>query len=276
MTASRERGEAVREYYWEEYCVFARQRAEIFDDIKESLSIVTQSIEISQWQRIISFQYALHPLSSVGSIKNQAGGRFNYGQIDPARFPPFPALYIAEDKPTAMLEVFGPDPGSDTELNRMELALLKPDSQLSICLSGTLDVVLDITIKRNLEPFIDLISNFKIPENLKKMARKLKFDEPNAIHSIQSLIQNMMKSEWKGHANLCGVPATPQIFGQIACLAGIEAIKYRSIHKKKNCIAIFPENFENSSSYVEIDGPLPEEKPDIINRLDKDTWKKLV
>ena len=70
------------------------------------------------------------------------------------------------------------------------------------------------------------------------------------------------------------LPSSSQQFSQIAHAAGIEGILYKSSRRDgRNCLAIFPENFENSPSWVELEGPLP------VNlkhgRLDSSTWQEL-
>jgi hypothetical protein len=57
--------------------------------------------------RIVDYRYSLDPLSTAGSVRND-GGRFNIGAaLSPGAFTAFPALYVAEDYPTAFLERFG-------------------------------------------------------------------------------------------------------------------------------------------------------------------------
>jgi RES domain-containing protein len=72
------------------------------------------------------------------SSSDDPGGRFNVGDIDRARYPAFPALYIASDKGTALAEVLGREKRADS-LTPEELALTKPDSITAASVSGKLE-----------------------------------------------------------------------------------------------------------------------------------------
>jgi hypothetical protein len=67
------------------------------------------------------------------------------------------------------------------------------------------------------------------------------------------------------------VPATPQIFGQLVVDAGIEGIVYPSTHNKKSCLAVYPQNFRDTESYVELDDRPPHQVR--FRRLDASTWR---
>ena len=70
------------------------------------------------------------------------------------------------------------------------------------------------------------------------------------------------------------IPSNPQIVGHIAYNAGIEAILYPSIKTQEKCLVIYPNNFSNSESFVEIDGELPESV--INNRIDRNTFSNFI
>ena len=48
------------------------------------------------------------------------------------------------------------------------------------------------------------------------------------------------------------IPSNSQIFGQMVRASGISGILYYSKNTKKECLAIFPDNLKDSSSYVEL------------------------
>ena len=98
------------------------------------------------WARIVDYRYCLAPLSVAGSLKGN-GGRFNIGEsLNPAVFPPFPALYIAQDYPTAFRERFGSDADVKSHgLTGAELALRAPASFTHIALRGQLELVMDLS-----------------------------------------------------------------------------------------------------------------------------------
>ena len=72
---------------------------------------------------------------------------------------------------------------------------------------------------------------------------------------------------------LFDVPTTSQIFGQLVVEAGIEGILYSSKFTNKNCLAVFPQNFdETSGSFIQLDDETPAGVT--IPRLDARVWKE--
>ena len=62
------------------------------------------------------------------------------------------------------------------------------------------------------------------------------------------------------------VPSNSQIFGQMIYASRISGILYYSSITKKECLAIFPTNFKNSSSFIElIDEPPNKQVPKKID-----------
>ena len=65
---------------------------------------MTQSL--TQWVRIVTYQYSLEPLSYAGDLRD-IGGRFKAGaELENGTLKPRPALYIAENLETAFREKF--------------------------------------------------------------------------------------------------------------------------------------------------------------------------
>lgn len=60
-------------------------------------------------------------------------------------------------------------------------------------------------------------------------------------------------------ANAYDVPAVTQIFGRIVFDAGMEGILYESALTGKPCLAIYLQNFKDSSSFIELNGDCPAE-----------------
>mgnify|MGYP007082103623 CR=1 FL=1 len=89
-----------------------------------------RSLPLDRWNRIVDYRYSLEPLSAAGSLAR--GGRFNIGRdLDPKVFPPFPALYLAEDYGTTYREKFGaPSVAGSDGLTGAELSLRGPDRSL--------------------------------------------------------------------------------------------------------------------------------------------------
>jgi len=95
--------------------------AELLDAVRKSAE---GAREFTGWSRLVDYQYSTQPLSMAGSVRGD-GGRFNIGGgLNAATHTPFPALYVAEDLPTAFRERFGIDPAvSANGLSADELVL---------------------------------------------------------------------------------------------------------------------------------------------------------
>ena len=80
------------------------------------------------------------------------------------------------------------------------------------------------------------------------------------VRSYDELRKSILHEEWRHAPALADIPANSQIFGQLVHECGVEAILYPSSKSQaKKCLAIYPKNFLNSTSYVKIqDKSLPE------------------
>lgn len=260
-------------YHWDYYKELAYQRSQIADEIKKSLFEAAQkTFAFEKWQRAIKYKYALKPFSVVGSLVDPAGGRFNIGDINPSQFPPFPALYLASDKNTACQELLCQkvDPGQENRA--LDFALSSPESVANISLSGSLDSVINLREEEKLQPFIDLIKDFSIPDYLKKAAKNIGEREPDLIRTVSKLTDSLLDPNWRLCPMQFDVPVASQIFGQLVAEAGIEGILYTSKFTGKDCLAIFPQNFEESS-FVQLDDDAPAEIKN--RRLDAKTWNEM-
>lgn len=260
------------EFHWRYYSELAFQRKKIREELNSSLRNTAAGFQFSRWQRVVKYKYSLDPLSAKGSLSDP-GGRFNVGAIDPTRYPMFPALYLAADKGTALAEVLGRDKDSGS-LTPEELALTKPDSISAVSVSGTLDAVLDICVSGNLSKFVNLIKNFKLSTPLILEARRLGWSPLTIITTVAELKTVLMLDNWRNWPMLYDVPAAGQIFGGIAVDARIEGILYESVLTGKECVAVFPQNFLNSSSCVELDDPAPSD--DVRTRIDATNFAEFI
>lgn len=269
-----QRGDQLLKYQLEYYTVLANQRVQTFDKLRNSLSTHTKrDFEFKGWQRSITYQWATRPLSSRGSLIDP-GGRFNIGAIDPNRFPIFPALYIACDKETALQEHLGQAINSTGSLDPYELALSNKKSIALVSLSGKIENILDLTEKKSLNTFCNLIKDFKIPSYLQKMAKELHIQPPMAAQTVEQILSTILTPNWRSQPMQFDLPANSQIFGQIVFASGIEGILYPSKMNERLCLVIFPKNFQNSSSYIKLDDPAPVEVS--ITTLDSSTWEKCI
>lgn len=255
-------------YHWNYYSELARQRNEIQDQIKEALIQTCVPYEITEWQRAVKYKYGLHPLSTAGSLVD-IGGRFNTGSNVNTELPSFSALYIAKNKDTALQEHLGQIPND--RLTPREVALMNPSSETIVSLSGRLDKVFDLTDEKKLEPFLRLIKQFKISKELKVMAHQSGEPNPETIKTLKQLCDSLLMIQWREHPSRYDIPANSQIFGHLVYSAGIEGILYPSKLTKEPCLALYPKNFVDTESYIEIDDEPPHKKVPV--KIDGSNWR---
>lgn len=183
-------------------------------------------------------------MSSKGSINNPAGGRFNIGNIDRKIFPPFGAIYLANDRETAIREKHGlpKNFSSQSGLSFEELTLTQQSSETVVVVSGILNCTLDLTNKNNLARFLKHISSIKLPAIMRNEAKNLGIDPMVEAKTLSELNRSIFYPQWRKFPYRLNVPSSSQILGQIAYEAGIETILYPSTKDKKLCLAIFPKN----------------------------------
>jgi hypothetical protein len=218
----------------------------------------------------VKYAYSLHPLSTVGSTRD-IGGRFNIGALDTVRFPIFSALYIAENKDTALQETLGqepPPPGSG--LTAREMALTNAQSEAIVSVSGQLDAVIDLRSPAKLQPLVDLLKAFTLSPSLKREARRLGTPS-NLVTTVDELMSAVLAPNWRAFPMRFDVPASSQLFGQLVMIAGVDGIIYPSKLTGGACAAIFPQCVATSGSYLEIDGAVPD--PRVPRRIDANTWQ---
>jgi len=259
-------------YYWSEHAELARQRNEIQDEIRNILIQSCRSdYEFTRWQRGVKYKYCLHPLCTLGSL-SFIGGRFNYGSSINAEIPFFPALYIAEDKDTALQEHLGQEArNSNANLSPREAALANPSSETIVSLSGKLDKVFDLTCDDNLVQFVRLLKAFKLPTRLVNQAEKLRIPKSSIIQTKSRLVKDLLNPDWREKPSNYDIPANSQIFSYLIYLAGIEGILYPSTLTKKSCLVVYPSNFEKSDSFIQIDDEPPHKS--VPTRIDESNWQ---
>jgi hypothetical protein len=246
----------IARYQWDYHAALAQQRAEKSNEIKKALVGAAEGpFSFKGWQRIVDYQYSLHPLSTVGSVVTDPGGRFNIGDIDRARFSPFPALYLASDQPTAIVEKFGP-PGDNSGLSNLDFALRSGPSFSCVSVSGILDAVIDLQHSERLQAFVDIIRKFRLPSNLAARSSALRLSRPKIVGTVEELIAAVTIPEWRNEPMQVDIPAASQVFGQLVWTAGIDGILFPSSKNGATCLTIFPENL-SASSYAELDHKAP-------------------
>ena len=146
-----------------------RNSQALIDAVRTNL-VAGQPFE--RWARIVDYRYSSEPLSAAGSVKRE-GARFNMGAaLNPVTFLPFPALYIAENYPTAFIERFGSDPTSSTRgLAPEELALRSPGSFTHVSLRGQIELVMDVRETQSLQQMAMVLRRFALPDRVRRLAR---------------------------------------------------------------------------------------------------------
>lgn len=101
---AKERQAEYERFFWDQHFELQYQRDKIKEQISDALNTgCISNFQFQHWQRCVKYRYGLHPLCVIGSLSDP-GGRFNIGDFNAQTFEPFPALYLAEDKSTAMAE----------------------------------------------------------------------------------------------------------------------------------------------------------------------------
>jgi len=262
--------ELVR-FHWQYYSELAFQRNQIREQLKSVLREKARPFEFQRWQRIVRYKYSLTPLSTKGSLVDP-GGRFNVGELDPTRYPVFPALYIASDKGTALAEVLGREDKINS-LTPEELALTKPDSITAVSISGKLESTFDTRDRANLSAFVNMTKGFKLSRSLVQKAQRLRHPV-RLVTTAKELGSVFEQRDWRHWPMLFDVPTSSQVFGGLVMNAGIEGILYNSAITRRLCLAIFPQNFMNSSSFLELDDAVPSDQ--VQRRVDSTNFGSII
>jgi hypothetical protein len=271
MRAAKQRTQDLLDYHWAHYSELAHQRNQNIEAIKKALiSSSVSDFKFEGWQRAVKYKYSLHPLGTRGSLAN-IGGRFNTGVDVNSNVPTHPALYIAEDKDTALQETLGQEPDETGQLTPQEIALTNPQSETIVSVSGSLEKIFDLRSHRSLNALIAIIKHFKFSDAILKKAKALKFEAPRVIQASKELRTTLLAKNWRAWPENLDVPANPQVFGHLLFIAGIEGVIYPSKLTGRDCMAIFVHNFSQSSSFIQIDGEIPHAR--VPRRIDGKNWQ---
>lgn len=247
-----------RAVYFELEPLRQRNHARLLDALRYQAVL---SYTFEGWSRIVDYRYGLEPLSIAGSLRGE-GGRFNIGaDLSPGTFTAFPALYIAEDYEAAFRERFaGPSAPKPSGLSTQELALRSPGSFTQVRLRGVVENVIDVGDLESLKPFVSVLREFPAPEGARPLARKLGLrSAPWLIRSPITLQRQLLHPNWRSLPQQFDLPANSQIFGRIAAAAGLHGVLYPSARQvAKRCLALFPQNWADSGSVVEVTDEAPD------------------
>ena len=262
--------EDLERYHVQLFFHLEGQRALRHNDLCDALrQSVPASIVVDRWARIIDYKYSLQPLSAAGSLVR--GGRFNIGNdLDPGKYPVFPALYLAADYDTAYAERFGQRPSATARLQGHEYALRTPGSFTSINVNGQLHNLFDLRNTKNLRKFAAIISEFDLPKELRDLAASARIKSPLIVRSTGQLKTSLLAHNWRLYPSQYEIPANSQVFARFVIDAGFDGIVYASTKGPKACVALFPTNFKGSESYVDLADEAPSGATH--TRFDQETW----
>ena len=236
----------------------AQHSGELLDAIRSSSK---GPFKFQGWARLVDYQFSNQPLSMEGSLKGD-GGRFNIGRtLNPASYTPFPALYVAEDFPTAFRERFGIDKLSGAGgLAASELVLRRENSFSSVALNICVETLIDVGDLESLKATADVLRRFQMPKSIPAQARLVRLRVPGLVRTPQGLQRQLLSANWRVEPTQYDLPSNSQIFGRLCTAAGMHAILYPSVRDSaKRCLALLPQNWKGSSSFVELEGPVPQE-----------------
>ena len=239
-----------------DFDVQAAARREVLRTALQRVPPVAVSLE--GWCRLVNFAYCCDVLSPAGSLR-RVGQRFNPGSdIDPSRFPAFPALYLAENFETAFREYHGlPKDSRIDGLRSDELSLQDPGCWTALQVTGRIDKAFDLTTGGNLEDLCRVLARFNPPARARHMARRPGTPALASVGTPTGLLQTLMETSWKSWPVHFAVPANSQVFAQLVVEAGFEGILYRSAKGAGRCLAVFTRRLGNSASRIALRGRSP-------------------
>ena len=239
------------------------QRRRHNDAIREALeSVPALPFDVCGWTRLVTYRFALNPLSAAGSLTD-VGGRFNVGQdVEKAMQHPWPALYIAEDFETAFREKFQLPIGEmSCGLRPEELALMPNSSFSSVLLDGHIARAFDIGAPGCLDALCQVLSKMKLPGEVRQIQKRLRLPANHAymVRTPNRLLQDVLVANWRTAPVQYGLPSTSQIFAGMVRDAGFEAIRYPSTKGGAHCIALFPDCIVSKQTRLDLRNLAPPE-----------------
>jgi len=154
-----------------------------------------------------------------------------------------------------------------------ELALTKSDSIAVVSVSGKLEWFSTFAIVAACRVSLIWFKNFKLPKSLIVRSRTSGFPI-ELVKTVNQLGKVLEQRNWREWPAIFDVPVVPQIFGGVVMDAGIEGILYKSAITGAPCLVVFPQNFQNSSSWIKLDDPVP--IPEVRGRIDSGNFSSFV
>lgn len=249
-----------------------QKRQELIAALQSQASI---PVDLTNWVRIVTYQYSREPLSSAGSLHGY-GQRFNAGvDLDANILNPWPALYLAENYETAFREKFQLEHDGNVDgLSARELALETQVSHLTVFLRGNVTGVFDMTGHEKLDALAKVLASIKLPQEAQRIMKRLQLTNKD-LHMVKTgkqLHDLATRKNWRIKPVQFGLPAESHITAELVWAAGFAGILYPSSKGTGKCLALFPERLDNGS-YVELRDQPPLDVRHL--RLDSDTAGQL-
>ena len=144
-------------------------------------------------------------------------------------------------------------------LSLQQLALRRLSSFTAFTLRGHIDQVLDLRSTQELAAFAAIVSTFSLSNETRRFARRSGLRPRLLVKTPAELRWRILSDlqKWRTQPQMFGIPASSQIFGRLVRDAGFEAILYPSQRAAGMNLAVFVENFRDSSSRIEVVGGAP-------------------
>jgi hypothetical protein len=130
-----------------------------------------------------------------------------------------------------------------------------------------LETLIDIGELEALKATTDILRRFQMPKSISVHARRLRMKVPGLIRTPTGLQRQLLSPNWRVEPTQYDLPSNSQIFGRLCAAAGVHAILYPSVRdSSRRCLALFPQNWKGTSSFIELAGAVPPEV--LVRRLD--------
>lgn len=144
-------------------------------------------------------------------------------------------------------------------MSMFDLSLTRTSSISTVFVSGKLDLVFDLRNYSQLERVIAILKNFKLSSSVKRQGQSLN-TKSKIIKTKEELLESIMESHWRYKPMIVNIPSNSQVFGQMVRSSGISGILYHSQYTKRECLAIFPSNLQDSLSFIKLLNKPPNDK----------------
>ena len=78
-----------------------------------------------------------------------------------------------------------------------ELALMNPQSETIVSVSGLLEKAVDLRDPDSLSGFVDLMRGFKLSPRLGRLAKEIGLPAPEVIRDTAKLVETLLMDDWR-------------------------------------------------------------------------------